>query len=106
VFSNTLDHVAPYARLERGDPVEVVRQLKKQPGGDMSVGGAALAASLTQHDLIDVYQVMIQQVLLGQGARMFPDLHNPIHLRLVETHSFQSGVIFLRYQRAEQAGDA
>jgi hypothetical protein len=34
---------------------------------------------------------------------MFPALDNTINLHLIETRSFNSGVVLLRYQRADQA---
>src|SRR5512135_1342133 len=55
VFSRTLQSVAHNARLVRDDLAGEVARLKAQPGGDILVGGASLAASLMQLDLIDEY---------------------------------------------------
>ena len=44
VFSHTLDSVDWNSRLERGDPVEVVRRLKAETDGRLEVAGATLAA--------------------------------------------------------------
>ena len=44
VFSHTLESVDWNARLERGDPVEVVTKLKAETDGQMEVAGATLAA--------------------------------------------------------------
>ena len=47
VFSDSLESVAPGCRLvRRADAVEEVVRLKKETDGDLSVGGAGLAASL------------------------------------------------------------
>ncbi len=103
MYSKTLDRVQGNARLSRGNIVEEIAQLKAQPGKDMSVGGATIAAALIQSGLIDEYQLFINPVVLGSGTPMFPALHNTINLRLVESHTFNSGVILLRYERADQA---
>jgi hypothetical protein len=37
-------------------------------------------------------------VVLGAGTPFFPPLDSPIPLRLVETRTFRSGVVYLGYQ--------
>jgi dihydrofolate reductase len=102
VFSKTLEDVQGNATLSRGNIVEEIAKLKAVPGKDMSVGGATIAATLRQFGLIDEYQLFIHPVVLGGGTPMFPSLENKINLRLVETRTFGSGVVLLRYQQAEQ----
>lgn len=107
VFSNTLQSVEGNATLIKEDLIQVVKRLKEEPGGDLSLGGAVLAAPLIQNNLIDEYQLYIHPVILGQGTSWHPTLEQSIPLKLVETHSFGSGVIFLRYQRQEsQSGNS
>jgi dihydrofolate reductase len=103
VFSKTLDRVLGNARLSRGSIVEEIAQLKAQPGKDMSVGGASIASTLMQPDLIDEYWLYVHPVVLGNGTPMFPLLDIKINLRLIETHTFHSGVVLLRYQTVNQA---
>jgi dihydrofolate reductase len=100
VFSKTLDKVEWNSRLVRDDAAREVLKLKAQPGKDLSVGGANLAASLIRLDLIDEYQLFVQPVILGSGTPFFPPLDDKLNLQLVETRRFGSGVVFLRYQRA------
>lgn len=99
VFSRTLEQVGWNSRLSRDDVVAEVRRLKEQPGITMSVGGAGLAATCMQHDLIDEYRLYIAPTLLGGGKPMFPPLPERHDLRLVETQTFSSGVVLLRYSR-------
>ncbi|MCC6801132.1 MAG: dihydrofolate reductase family protein, partial [Anaerolineae bacterium] len=66
----------------------------------LAVGGAVFAASLMRLGLIDEYQLYIHPVLLGHGKRMFAEADRSINLRLLETRTFGSGVMFLRYARA------
>ncbi len=106
VFSSTLERVEGNARLERGDPVAVVTRLKEQPvapgepGGDLEVGGWQLASTLMQAGLVDEYRLFVQPILLGAAGRpIFPALNEAVRLKLVETHTLHSGVVYLRYQR-------
>jgi dihydrofolate reductase len=46
----------------------------------------------------------VPTIVVGSGKSFFPALDEPINLRLVETRTFTSGVVYLRYQGA-QAGD-
>jgi dihydrofolate reductase len=98
VFSNTLTTVEGNTKLSRRDPVEEVRELKEQPGEDMAVGGAALAASLTAHGLIDEYQLFVNPVVLGGGKAFFAR-DQAVSLELIETRTFGSRVVYLRYGR-------
>ena len=99
VFSSTLERVEGNARLERGDPVAVVTRLKEQPGPDLSVGGVQLASTLIQAGLVDEYHIFFQPIILGAGRSIYPPLNESIRLKLVETHTFHTGIIYLRYQR-------
>jgi dihydrofolate reductase len=102
VFSRTLEQVEWNARLVRGDIAAEVRRLKEQPGLDMGVGGAALAATFMQLGLIDEYRLLVHPVILGGGTPFFPPLDGRIGLQLVETRTFGSGVVYLRYRRADE----
>jgi dihydrofolate reductase len=98
VFSNTLEEVEGNWRLVRGDPAEEVMRLKEEPGKDLGVGGASLAASLTKLGLIDDYRLFVTPTVLGGGTPYFPPLDERISLELVETRTFGE-VVFLHYVR-------
>jgi dihydrofolate reductase len=99
VFSSTLERVDGNARLERGDPVAVVTRLKEQPGLDLSVGGVQLASTLIRAGLVDEYHIFFQPIILGAGRPIYPALNEALRLKLVETHTFRTGIVYLRYQR-------
>ncbi len=99
VFSSTLERVVGNARVERGDPVAVVTRLKEQPGPDLSVGGIQLASALIQAGLVDEFHFFFQPIILGAGRPIYPALNEAIRLKLVETHTFRTGIVYLRYQR-------
>ncbi|MEU6847478.1 dihydrofolate reductase family protein [Streptomyces sp. NPDC046716] len=80
-----------------------VRALKEEPGGDLSLGGADLAATFLEHDLVDEFRIYIHPVLIGAGKRVFPDgPFAPSPLRLVETRAFDNGVVLMRYERVAE----
>jgi dihydrofolate reductase len=88
--------------LIKEDVIEEIRKLKQQPGMDISISGSAgLVHSLMPHNLIDEYMLLVYPVVLGKGKRMFPD-GVPMNLKLAETKSFNTGVVMLRYQRADE----
>jgi dihydrofolate reductase len=103
VFSKTLERVEGNARLVRNGVAEEVAKLKKQPGQDLAVGGAGLASALIEAGLIDEYRPFVSPVVLGAGTPFFPPLEERINLELLETRTFGSRVIYLRYRR-RQAG--
>jgi dihydrofolate reductase len=100
VFSKTLEHVEGNARLVRDGIAEEVARLKEQPGMDVAVGGAGLASTLMKLGLIDEYRLFVSPVVLGAGTPYFPALDERIDLELVETQTFRSRVVYLRYRQA------
>jgi dihydrofolate reductase len=97
VFSKTLEKVEGNARLVRNGVVEEVAKLKEQPGRDLAVGGAGLASTFIKLGLVDEYRLFVSPVVLGGGTPYFPPLDERIDLELVETRTFGSRVVYLRY---------
>jgi dihydrofolate reductase len=102
VFSKTLEQVEGNARLVREGAIEEVAKLKAQPGKDLEIGGAGLASTFIPLGMVDEYRIFIHPAVLGSGTPFFPALDKPINLRLVETHRFGSGVVYLRYQHESE----
>ncbi len=103
VFSTTLRHVDWNSRLVNANVEEEVRRLKDEPGGDITVGGAGLARSLMEFDLIDEYWIYLHPIVLGGGKPMFGPLDRRLQLRLLEFRTFLQGVVMQRYERARSA---
>ena len=99
VFSKTLEKVEGNPRLVRDGVGEEVAKLKEQPGKDLAVGGAGLASTVMKLGLIDEYRLFVSPVVLGGGTPYFPALDERINLELVETRTFGSRVVYLRYRR-------
>jgi dihydrofolate reductase len=97
VFSTTLEKVEGNARLVRDGVAEEVAKLKEQPGKDLAVGGAGLAATCIELGLVDEYRPFVSPVVLGGGTPFFPALEERIDLELAETRTFGSRVVYLRY---------
>ena len=99
VFSTTLSEVQGNARLASGGLAEEIEQLRAEPGeGEIAVGGARLAAEAAALDLIDEYRAMVHPVLVGGGIPFFPQRERRVDLELVETRTFSSRVVYLRYR--------
>src|SRR4029077_20429017 len=111
VFSTTLSGGEGHARLGSGGPADEVRALgaarpadereglRAEPGnGDIAIGGATLAAEAAALGLIDEYRVMVYPVLVGGGLPFFPQRERRVDLELVETRTFSSKVVCLRYR--------
>ena len=83
-----------------GDVVQQVSDLKQQTGGDILINGSAtLVQTLMEHDLIDEYRLFVNPVVLGGGTPFFPQGRERLKLELVETQTFGSRVVYLRYRR-------
>ena len=106
VFSTSLREVEWNSRLVAGDAVEEVARLKTEPGAAMSIGGAALAASLARHGLIDEFRFYVMPTLVGTGTPIFPTLGRHIDLTTVEVQRFSSGAVLLRYRAQSYAPSA
>ena len=99
VFSTTLSAVQGTARLASGGLVEEIERLRAEPGeGDIAIGGGTLAAEAAGSGLIDEYRAMVYPVLVGGGIPFFPQRERRVELELVETRTFSSRVVYLRYR--------
>ena len=101
VFSTTLSAVRGNARLASGGLAEEIERLRSGPAeSDMAIGGATLAAEAAALGLIDEYRARVYPVLVGGGIPFFPQHERRVDLELVETRTFSSGVVYLRYDVA------
>ena len=99
VFSTTLSAVQGNARLASGGLAEEIGRLRAAPGdGDIAIGGATLAAEAAALGLIDEYQAVVHPVLVGGGIPYFPRNERRVDLDLVETRTFSSRFVYLRYR--------
>ena len=104
VVSTTLEEAGwNNSTLIRGIVAEEVSRLKQQPGKDILVFGSAdLVNTLMRHGLIDEYRIMVFPIVVGRGKRLFEDGLEKTVLRLVDTTTFDSGVVVLTYRPARE----
>ena len=102
VFSRSLEKAEwNNTRVVKTDVAEEIARLKSQPGKDMAIFGSAdLASGLIQRDMIDEYRIFINPVVLGQGNPLFKGLQGRLHLKLVDSKIFKTGLVLLVYQPA------
>jgi dihydrofolate reductase len=98
VVSSTLEQVDWNAELVRGDLGEAVRELKRESGEGLFVGGVKLPLALAELGLIDEYEFVVHPRLAGHGPTPFAGLSKPLDLRLVGRLEFGSGAVAMRYE--------
>jgi dihydrofolate reductase len=103
VVSRTLDHVdwngATNTVLIKDNIAERINEIKAQPGKDIwFLGSVALAQEFMRLDLIDEYRIQINPTTLGVGKPLFAGVNRKIPLKLLESQTFPSGVVALRYE--------
>jgi dihydrofolate reductase len=77
----------------RGDIAAAISELKAKPGGELQVhGSGALTRWLLENDLVDEMTLIVIPVVLGQGARLFPETGPDLALDLVESRVDSKGV--------------
>ncbi|QWF77123.1 dihydrofolate reductase family protein [Amycolatopsis sp. CA-230715] len=99
VFSTTMTATEdPAVELVAGDPVEKVRELKREDGlGIWLCGGAGLAQSLREE--IDEIVLKLHPVVAGAGIPLFSGGFSPQRFALTGTTAYDSGVLHLTYAR-------
>ena len=84
-----------------GDVAAAVRELKAKPGGELQVhGSGTLTRWLLQNDLVDEMTLIVVPVILGQGARLFPENGPDLALDPVESRVDSKGVTIQTYRPA------
>jgi dihydrofolate reductase len=100
VASNTLTEAGwANSTVLSGDVAAAIRELKAGPDGDLQVhGSGALVRWLLEHGLVDEMTLLVVPVVLGQGARLFPEDGPDIALDLVESRADSKGVTIQVYR--------
>jgi len=61
------------------------------------MGSGTIVSQLTQANLIDEFQVVVNPVILGKGRTMFEG-DDVKQLRLTNTRTFKNGNVFVCYE--------
>jgi dihydrofolate reductase len=100
VFSRSLasaeDENTRIVRTNLGDEI---LKLKQQQDKNILVGGVDVPSQLMELGLIDEYRFVLAPIIVGAGRRLFEGVNLPEKYRLkhVESKTFQSGCVALRY---------
>jgi dihydrofolate reductase len=103
VFSRNLKEAtwANSRLLNEFDPGQI-EAMKSQPGKDMIVlGSGSIVSQLTQHALIDEYQLVVSPILLGNARPLLSGVSKSLRLDLLEAKPYKSGNVMLRYSPAK-----
>jgi dihydrofolate reductase len=100
VFSRKMEKASwNNTQLVKGDLVSEMHKMKARPGEGMVIlGSGSLVAQLAPAGLIDVYQVVVNPVVLGGGRTMFEGLKDDLRLKLTKSRTFKNGKVFLCYE--------
>jgi dihydrofolate reductase len=101
VVSRTLDNADDETTIIRDNLEEEILKLKQQPGKAISTGGVELPARLIELGLIDEFHLVVHPVIVGEGRRLFAEMHLPenLGLKLVASETLGSGCVALRYEK-------
>jgi dihydrofolate reductase len=76
-----------------------VRELKAKPGRELQVqGSGVLLRWLLDNDLVDELTLFTFPVVIGQGARLFPENGQDLALELVDSRATRAGVTIQVYR--------
>ena len=105
VFSNQAQfNPAPYATLIHENAKAFVEQLRQSEGGNIwLVGGAGLVHFFLTNQLLNEIRLFIHPLLLGSGISLFSEIPTT-SLHLIESKSYSSGMVEMRYHLPYQRG--
>ena len=98
VASRTLEGPLEWnATVIEGDVAEGVTRLKEELDGDLFlIGCGELARYLLANELVDELRFSLHPTVWGEGTR--PYQGETVRMRLLDSTSFDSGVVRLRYE--------
>jgi len=100
VFSRSLDSAEDRnTRIVRTDLHDEILKLKQGQGKNILVGGVSVPSQLIELGLVDEYRFVVGPIIAGEGRRLLEDvsLRERLQLKLVESKTFKSGSVALRY---------
>ena len=100
VFSSTLERASwENSRIVKGNLVREVKKLKAESKSDIAIlGSGSVVAALAREGLIDLYQLMIVPIVLGDGQRFLEGVESRPRLRLDKTRTFRNGNVLVTYR--------
>jgi len=86
-------------RIVRTNLRDEMLKLKQEPGNNILVGGVDVPSQLIELGLVDEYRFVVMPIIAGEGRRLMEGVSLPekLQLKLVESKTFRSGCVALRY---------
>jgi len=79
--------------------IDFIKQLKKQEGKDIwLIGGGQINTLLFNENLIDEMQVFVMPIIISGGIELFEPSPNERMFKLVDTKSYSTGAVELKYK--------
>lgn len=103
VVSRSLEHAAGWqnSTVLPGDLATEV-QKRKQAHDIMITGSVSVVRTLMAHDLVDEYRLLVFPLVLGEGARLFPDGTAAVNLALVSAQAVGPAVRLIYTRSGDQ----
>ena len=106
VVSTTLPSVDEWQNstlIDGNNFVAEIQRLKELPGKNINVTGSAkLVQSLLRENLLDELRLLMHPIVVGGGKRLLEGETGQHPLRLVDSQTFDTGVLYLTYQPADR----
>lgn len=101
VFSNTVTKVKEGTTVLSGDIKTAVERIKNEEGKDIWLfGGAELTNVLMNFGLVDELLLAVHPILLGKGKPLFSNIKDRVHLKLIDSKTYSTGLVSLTYTLA------
>lgn len=98
IFSTTMTSVKENAVLVSENSMDEARRIKAEPGKDIWLyGGASLTDALMKEGLVDELWLSVHPILLGSGKKLFREQDKRTPLTLLESKTYETGLVSLRY---------
>ena len=100
VFSRSLASAEDRnTRIVHTNLYDEILKLKQEPGKNILVGGVSVPSQLIELGLVDEYRFVVGPIVAGEGRRLLEgvSLRERLQLKLIESKTFKSGCIALRY---------
>ena len=87
--------------IPRDQAAQQITELKQQPGKNIGMtGSGTLVGWLLREGLLDELHLLVFPVVLGHGKRLFAELADKVPVKLLDSATYETGVVHLTYTRA------
>jgi dihydrofolate reductase len=106
VVSSTLQDVDAWQNstlIDGNNFVAEIERLKNSPGKNLNVvGSAKLVQSLLREGLLDELKLLMHPIVVGRGKKLLEGDTGQVPLKLVDSQTFDTGVLYLTYVPADR----